>query len=116
MGVPSPQISEPSPSAHPAAKRRSPRFPHRLPVDVALGEDPPVPAITGDISRHGALILSSIAVPVDTILWVRNAQTNVWARARVVWNATHPQMGPYHIGVELLGDAPHVWADEHDWP
>ena len=37
-------------------------------------------------------------------------------RARVVWNATHPQMGPYHLGVELLGDAPHVWADEHDWP
>jgi PilZ domain len=93
--------------------RRSPRFPIRVPINIAVGYDPPVPAVTGDISRDGALILSAIPVPVSSIIWVQNARTKVWAQARVVWNATHADMGRHHIGVELLGDAPHVWA-EHD--
>ena len=93
--------------------RRSQRFPARVPINIAVGYDPPVPAVTGDISRDGALILSAIPIPVSSIIWVQNARTKVWAQARVVWKATQSDMGRHHIGVELIGDAPHVWA-EHD--
>jgi hypothetical protein len=100
----------------PAEERRSARVPVRVPVNVAVGDDSPFPAITSNISRHGALILSSVPVPVGSIVWVQNARTSVWARACVVWTATHPDMGPHHIGVELLNDGPHVWVDERDRP
>jgi hypothetical protein len=93
--------------------RRNPRFPVRVPINIAVGYDPPVPAVTGDISRDGALILSAIPVPVNSVVWVQNARTRVWAQARVVWSAPQSDMGRHHIGVELIGDAPHVWA-EHD--
>jgi PilZ domain-containing protein len=100
----------------PAEERRGARVPVRVPVNVAVGDDSPFPAITSNISRYGALILSSIPVPVGSIVWVQNARTSVWARVRVVWTATHPEMGPHHIGVELVNDGPHVWADERDRP
>jgi hypothetical protein len=94
-------------------ERRRPRVPVRLPVNLAVGCDPPVPAMTADISPHGALILSFIPVPVSTVIWLQNARTKVWVRARVAWHARRRHFGPHQLGIELLGVAPQLWAD-HD--
>jgi PilZ domain len=94
-------------------RRRSARVPVRLPVNLAVGCDPPVPAMTADISPHGALLLSFIPVPVSTVIWLQNARTKVWVRARVAWHARRRHLGPHQLGIELLRVAPHLWAD-HD--
>jgi hypothetical protein len=95
------------------SERRRPRVAGRLPVNLAVGCDAPVPAITADVSPHGALILSFIPVTVGTVIWLQNARTKVWVRARVVWHARRRHLGPHQLGIELLGTAPNLWA-EHD--
>jgi hypothetical protein len=97
--------------ARSGTERRSPRVPVRVPVNLAVGCDAPVPGVTADISRHGALILSFIPIPVSTVIWLQNARTKVWVRARVAWHARRRHLGPHQLGIELLGAAPHMWGD-----
>jgi hypothetical protein len=77
----------------------------RIPLRLAIGNDPPVCAVTTDMNRRGSLVLSPISIPLATVLWIQPEQSRIWTRARVVWSLPHLHTGLHQLGVEFIDDA-----------
>ena len=95
-------------------RRRSPRVPVRISVHLVIDREPPVPAMTADISRQGGLLLSPIAVRPNKEFWIQNQNNLHWAKVRVVSVHSNGLVGHYALGVEFVGDGLSCWADTYD--
>lgn len=69
-------------------------------------------ALTAVVNRHGALILSPVAYPVDTILEVKNMATALSCNARVVWFGGPENNSLFKLGIELDQERPEFWGIE----
>lgn len=95
-------------------QRRSRRVLTRIPVQLAIDSEPPVPAFTADISREGGLILSPIAVRPHKIIWVQNQHTQRWGKARVVRVYSPGLLNYYEIGIEFVGEGTSCWQEAYE--
>ena len=95
-------------------RRRSPRISSRIPVTL-VSADARVPATAVDISRHGAGLLSPVAVRPLAVIWIQHGRTRAWARVRLVRASTEMPNGLYELGIEFLDDATgSFWGDAYD--
>jgi hypothetical protein len=96
------------------SQARSGRVLARVPLRLAIGHEPPVPATTADISRHGCLILSPIRVRPATVIWIQNDRTRAWAQVDVMGASERNFDGAYEIGVEFVDDVQDFWGADYD--
>jgi len=105
------------------AKRHSPRYEYRMPVEVLVEDaDPPEPicAQTYTISGGGASITCHAEIPVSTRVRICEwpaSENSAWIPARVI--RCEPSLRGYMIGIKWdhpLPEEPHRPADEADAP
>ena len=97
------------------SRRRSTRCLARIPLSLAIGDAEPIPAVTRDISQHGALVLSPVPAPFPPVIWIQNKQTRRVMRARVVRPSARDAMaGAYVFAVELLDRTESFWGSDYD--
>jgi hypothetical protein len=92
--------------------RRSPRIVVRIPLELRPVQEPHI-AATAVINLHGALILSPVAWPAETILELRNQKNRRSIRARVVWSGPEDDSGSYKLGVEFEAPESGFWGDDY---
>ena len=95
-------------------RRRSPRVPVRISVHLVIDNEPPVPAMTADISRQGGMILSPVAVRPNKDFWIQNQNNRHWAKVRVLSVVSNGLLGNYALGVEFVGDGQSCWGDTYE--
>ena len=66
-----------------------------------------------DNQPSGALILSAVAWPAETILELRNQKNKRLIRARVVWTGPEDGSGSYKLGVEFEAAESGFWGDDY---
>jgi hypothetical protein len=91
------------------ARRRSPRIPVQVPVDVDFGGTI-VAGRSAVVNRHGALILCSLNCAENDSLELTNKKTNEQVGCRVVWCSSEIVDGERKLGVELSQDSPAFWG------
>jgi PilZ domain-containing protein len=96
------------------SQARSSHILARVPLRLAIGDDPPVAATTADISPHGCLILSPVRVRRATVIWIQNDRTRAWAQADVIHASERNFEGAYEIGVEFVDDTQDFWGADYD--
>jgi hypothetical protein len=92
-------------------RRRSQRVMIRIPVTLEMtvaGKKVTVHAGTASVNDHGAMLLCTKNLPVDTIFEMVNDRTNQKQSCRVTRTATENQQG-YLIPVEFAAPAPGFW-------
>jgi hypothetical protein len=94
-------------------QRRSRRILASVPVEIQSSGDPHA-ALTGVINLHGALILSSIHWPSGRELRIKNPETGLEVRVRVVWSGSPDRTGTYKLGVEFRVSSPGFWGARYD--
>jgi hypothetical protein len=92
-----------------AARRRSPRIPVQVPIEVDF-EGTTVAARSAVVNRHGALILCGLNCAENDSLQLTNKKTHEQVRCRVVWCSSEIVDGERKLGVELSNDAPAFWG------
>ncbi len=92
--------------------RRSPRVLERVPILIA-GEGPLYSAHTAVVNRHGALILSPMNYPDESVVEIQNQTTGECAKCRVVWNGGEERPGIYKLGIELIEELPEFWGVDY---
>ena len=92
--------------------RRSPRIVARIPLELRPVQEPHT-AATAVINLHGALILSPVPWPAETMLELRNQKNRRSIRARVVWTGPEDGSGSYKLGVEFEGAESGFWGDDY---
>jgi len=94
-------------------QRRSRRILASIPLEIELDGEPQ-PALTGAINLNGALILSPVNLPVDSDLRIKNPDTGLQTRGRVVWRGNLDSSGWYKLGVEFQASSPEFWGDRYN--
>jgi hypothetical protein len=92
-------------------RRRSQRVMIRIPVTLEMtvaGKKVTVRAGTASVNDHGAMLLCTKNLPVDTTFEMINDRTNEKQSCRVTRTATENQQG-YLIPVEFAAPAPGFW-------
>jgi hypothetical protein len=92
-------------------RRRSQRVMIRIPVTLEMtvaGKKVTVRAGTASVNDHGAMLLCTKNLPVDTTFEMVNDRTNEKQSCRVTRAATENQQG-YLIPVEFAAPAPGFW-------
>jgi hypothetical protein len=85
-------------------------------VDLTIRDTLKVAAVTANISRHGALILSPVPAPFPSVISIHNRHTGLEATARLVRPAERTAAGQYALGVELLDErADEFWGPAYVW-
>jgi hypothetical protein len=74
----------------------------------------PKPALTAVINLNGALILSLVNWLPGSDLRIRNPDTGLQTRGRVVWSGNHDSTGWYKLGVEFRNSSPEFWGELYD--
>jgi hypothetical protein len=70
--------------------------------------------MTAVVNLQGALILSPVPWPPETILEITNQKTKLSTRGRVVWSGTKDASGSYKLGVQFEEPAPGFWGDDYN--
>lgn len=78
------------------------------------GDGPIYNAHTAVVNRHGALILSPINYPSETVIEVQNQNTGESAKFRVVWSGGEDRPGLHKLGIELLDELPEFWGVDYE--
>jgi hypothetical protein len=94
-------------------QRRSRRILASIPLEIR-SDGEPQPAMTAVINLNGALILSPINWLPGGDLRIRNPDTGLQTRGRVVWSANHDVTGWYKLGVEFRDSSPEFWGELYD--
>jgi len=94
-------------------QRRSRRILASVPVEI-LSSGGPQAALTAVINLHGALILSSVHWPSGSELRIKNPETGLEVRGRVVWSGSADRSGTYKLGIEFKASAPDFWGARYD--
>lgn len=94
-------------------QRRSRRTLASVPVEIQSDAGPQA-ALTAVINLHGALILSSVNFPSGSELRIKNPQTGLEVRGRVVWSGSPDRSGTYKLGVEFEASSPDFWGARYD--
>ena len=94
-------------------QRRSRRILASVPVVVQSNREP-LAALTAVINLHGALILSSVNWPPGSELTIKNPETGLEVRGRVVWSGRQDRDGSYKLGVEFQASSPEFWGERYD--
>jgi hypothetical protein len=94
-------------------QRRSRRILASVPLEIQLKGEPQ-PALTAVINLHGALILSSVNWPSGSDLRIKNPETKLEVRARIVWSGSQDPTGSYKLGVEFQASSPEFWGERYD--
>jgi hypothetical protein len=94
-------------------QRRSRRILASIPLEIQ-SNGRTQRALTAVINLNGALILSSINWPQDTDLTIKNPDTGLQIRARVVWCGSQNPTGSYKLGVEFQASSPEFWGEQYD--
>jgi|SRR5580704_4509057 hypothetical protein len=94
-------------------QRRSRRILASIPLEIEWDGEPQ-PALTGAINLNGALILSPVNLPVGSDLRIKNPDTVLQTRGRVVWCGNLDSTGWYKLGVEFRDSSLEFWGDRHD--
>jgi two-component system, cell cycle response regulator DivK len=95
------------------ARRRSSRVLATIPLRIQSGGES-LEASTAVINLHGALILSGVNWPAETLLMITNPRTRLSVHARVVWSAMQESDGPHKFGIEFLAPSPEFWGEQYD--
>jgi hypothetical protein len=94
-------------------QRRSRRILATIPVQIQSAGRLQA-ALTAVINLHGALILSSVNFPAGSELSIKNPETGLEVRGRVIWSGSPDRTGSYKLGVEFLVSSPGFWGDRYD--
>jgi hypothetical protein len=94
-------------------QRRSRRIIASVPLEIQSSGGPRA-ALTAVINLHGALILSSAHWPSGSELTIKNPETGLEVRGRVVWAGSPDRNGTYKIGVEFRASSPDFWGARYD--
>jgi PilZ domain len=70
--------------------------------------------LTAVINLNGALILSSVNLPPDSDLSIKNSDTGLEIRGRVVWCGDQAPTGSYKLGVEFEAPSLEFWGKHYD--
>lgn len=92
--------------------RRSPRIVKRVPLRLDQGAGPLHEAYSAVINLHGALVVTDVPFPDDTVLVVENIFNGRKSRARVVWSAGADQADSFKLGLEFL-DGIDFWGEDY---
>jgi c-di-GMP-binding flagellar brake protein YcgR len=102
----------PEPSAR--ERRRNDRVVLRIPITIfGMNKDNQhisLEAETADISRGGALLLSSNAFRPGTILEITSKFTKQCEKFRVVWSSDQQKHGNFEVGIEMLTPRDDFWG------
>lgn len=91
------------------SRRRSPRVPMQVPIEVAFA-GVTVDGHTALVSRHGALILCGVNCAKNDLLDITNRTTHEHVRCRVVWCGSEIVDDQRKLGVETADDRPAFWG------
>ena len=95
-------------------RRRSERVILRIPITIyGMSKDNQhitVEAETADISRGGAMLLSSSAFRPGGILEITSKFTKQCEKFRVVWMSGQQKHGHFEIGIEMLTPRDDFWG------
>jgi PilZ domain len=94
-------------------QRRSRRILASVPVEIQSSGEPQA-ALTAVINLHGALILSSVNLPSGSEIGIKNPETGLEVRGRVVWSGSSDQTGPFKLGIEFQRSSPDFWGERYD--
>jgi PilZ domain len=94
-------------------QRRSRRIVASIPLEI-LSNGEPQSALTAVINLHGALILSFVDWPSESNLRIKNPDTGLEVRARVVWSGSRDPNGSFKLGVEFQASSPEFWGERYD--
>jgi hypothetical protein len=94
-------------------QRRSRRILASVPLEIQSNGGPQA-ALTAVINLHGALILSSVNWPSGSELTIKNPETALEVRGRVVWSGSPDHTGSYKLGVEFKASSPEFWGERYD--
>jgi hypothetical protein len=94
-------------------QRRSRRIVASIPLEIQ-SDGGPQSALTAVINLHGALILSFVNWPSESSLRIKNPETGLEVRARVVWSGSRDTNGSYKLGVEFQASSPEFWGELYD--
>jgi hypothetical protein len=94
-------------------QRRSRRILASIPLEIECDGEPQ-PAMTGVINLNGALILSPLNWPTGSELRIKNPDTGLQTRGRVVWCGNLDSTGWYKLGVEFQTSSPEFWGELYD--
>jgi CheY-like chemotaxis protein len=97
----------------PKARRRSSRSLATIALRIQSGGES-LEAVTAVINLHGALILSGVNWPAETLLMVTNSRTRLSVQARVVWSSMHESDGAHKLGIEFVAPSPEFWGEQYD--
>jgi PilZ domain len=94
-------------------QRRSHRILASVPLEIQSNGEPQ-PALTAVINLHGVLILSSVNWPSGSDLRIKNPETGLEVRGRIVWSGSPDPGGSYKLGVEFQAMSPEFWGERYD--
>jgi CheY-like chemotaxis protein len=97
----------------PKVRRRSSRILATIPLRIRSGGES-LEVFTAVINLHGALILSGVNWPAETLLMVTNSRTRLSVHARVVWAAMQKSGGTHKLGIEFVAPSPEFWGEQYD--
>jgi hypothetical protein len=93
-------------------ERRSRRVLASIPLEIqSNGESRP--AWTAVINLNGALILSTVNAAPDSELAIKNPDTGLEIRGRVVWCGSQDRNGLYKLGVDFLSASHDFWGERY---
>ena len=93
--------------------RRSPRILFQVPLRIRADAGT-VRGHTVVVNRQGALVLSPLRVPEDTLIKVENALSGASLLCRVAFCGGEELPGLYKLGIEILGPADGFWGNEFE--
>ena len=94
-------------------QRRSRRILASIPLQIeSQGRSHRV--LTAVINLNGALILSSVNWPEDSDLRIKNPDTGLEIRGRVVWCGSQASTGSYKLGVDFETPSLEFWGEHYD--
>ena len=94
-------------------QRRSRRILASIPLQIE-SQGKSHRALTAVINLNGALILSSVNWPEDSALSIKNPDTGLETRGRVVWCGDQAPTGSYKLGVEFEAPSLEFWGERYD--
>ena len=91
--------------------RRSPRILCQVPVALSANGGS-VRGHTVVVNRCGALVLSPLRVPEETLVKVQNVASGATLVCRVAFCGGEELPGLYKLGIEILGAGDGFWGSE----
>ena len=93
--------------------RRSPRILFQVPLRISANGGS-VRGHTVVVNRHGALVLSPLRVPEETLVKLENALNGASLPGRVAFCGGEELPGLFKLGIEILGPADGFWGNEFE--